>query len=73
MSKSLRTSSLVAALIGLGVVAGCSHRTTTIRERTVTEPPRVREERTVVVPADPPTHEETTVIKKERREVEEED
>jgi hypothetical protein len=68
----MRTSSLVALTIGLGIVAGCSHRTTTIRERTITQEPRIREERTVVVPAEP-TYDETTVIKKERREYEEED
>jgi len=70
MTRTMRTSSFLAAVIGLGVVAGCSHRTV-VKERTITTEPRVREERTVLVPADPPTHEETTVIKRERHEEQE--
>lgn len=69
---SMKTSTFVAAAIGLGLLAGCASRTTTVRERErITTQPRIVEERTVVVPQ-PPEHEETTVIKK-RREYSEED
>lgn len=72
MSTTDRPWRLAAAVIGLGLLAGCAHRTTTVREReTITTEPRVREERTVIVPE--PMHEETTVIKKRREILEEED
>ena len=68
---SLKTSTFVAAAIGLGLLAGCVSRTTVRERERVTTQPRILEERTVVVPQ-PPEHEETTVIKK-RREYSEED
>jgi hypothetical protein len=74
MSNVTRATWLVAAAIGLGALAGCaSERRTTIRERETVTEPRIREERTVIVPQEPSFHEETSVIRKERREVEEED
>jgi hypothetical protein len=61
-----KTSTFVAAAVGLGLLAGCVSRTTTVRERERVSQPRVVEERTVVVPEEPPVHEETTTIKKHR-------
>ena len=66
-----RKAMLVAAVLGLGLAAGCADRKTTIRRETETmrTPPRVVEEQTVVTP---PAEEETTVIERRRRVVEEE-
>src|SRR5262245_57324005 len=66
-----RKAMLAAAVLGLGLAAGCADRKTTIRRETETTrtPPRVVEEQTVVTP--PADQEETTVIERRRRVVEE--